>query len=166
MNLTVVLVAGMALGAPDSSVIDVMVQRVRAMVGLLRDGEAALLRSLPVGWTGAGHDAAVTAAGELRGRLAGLADSLETVALLLAGFAAALRSLQAQVATGRRLVDAGTAGEPVARALQLAEDTFQQADPAHVRPVRAGAHRDARVIARPEPLPRLDSSGKDVFCAT
>ena len=106
MDVAVVMASGTALVGLDTWVIELAVQRLRAMVILLGDADHGVERSAPAGWTGAGHDGALAVIGELRSRLHALAGALEAVGSALLALAAVLRAVQAEVEAARRVLGA------------------------------------------------------------
>ena len=131
MDVAVVMASGVLLLRLDTPAIELAVQRLRALVVLLRDAVSLVDRSIPSGWTGAGHDAALNVSRDLRSRLHALAGALETVGSALAALATLLHSVQGEVAAARRVLDAAgplDVTRPVADQVEPAVRGFEEAD--------------------------------------
>ncbi len=91
----------------------------------------SVARAAPAAWSGAGRQASAATAGGLRQRLEALKALLETAGLALLALAAALRSVQGELAAARRVLASAGPSEvdgPVARQVELARSAFEQAD--------------------------------------
>ncbi len=125
------LESGSGLVLIDAGVVETAGQRARTAALVLAAAVACVVRAVPDDWSGVGRQASVAAAADLRNRLEALKARLETAGLALLALAAALRSVQAELAAARRVLASAGPLEvdgPVSHQVELARNAFERAD--------------------------------------